>query len=175
MIERTFIVVFRTARSIQQLRSLCIQIVEADLIEKFIRGSGPGGQSINKTRNNVQLTHVPTGIRVECQETRDLHSNRTIARKILKNKLELLEKGEDSKIGKRIKKLQKRKYNAARRAKKKYAEEKPAELKQPTSTGASRGLAEADEEDDLEFDEEEDEEVEEELEVPKGDSKGGLE
>ena len=34
---------------------------ECDLDEKFVRGSGPGGQSVNKSRNKVQLTHKPTG------------------------------------------------------------------------------------------------------------------
>ena len=60
---------------------------EADLEESFVRGSGPGGQSINKTANNVQLRHKPTGIRVTCQETRSLQQNRIIARKNLLEKV----------------------------------------------------------------------------------------
>lgn len=51
------------------------------------KGSGPGGQSINKTENNVQLLHKPTGIRVTCQQTRSLSQNRAIARKILRDKV----------------------------------------------------------------------------------------
>jgi protein subunit release factor B len=42
-----------------------IHINEEDLIEKFVRGSGPGGQKINKTNNCVDLLHVPTGIRIK--------------------------------------------------------------------------------------------------------------
>ncbi|KAH9998999.1 RF-1 domain-containing protein [Russula vinacea] len=61
---------------------------ENDLEESFVRGSGPGGQSINKTENNVQLLHKPTGIRVSCQETRSLKQNRKIARRILLDKLD---------------------------------------------------------------------------------------
>jgi len=61
---------------------------ERDLEESFVRGSGPGGQSINKTENNVQLLHKPTRIRVSCQETRSLEQNRKIARRILLNKLD---------------------------------------------------------------------------------------
>lgn len=38
------------------------QLVEAELEEQFVRGSGPGGQSVNKTANCVVLTHLPTGI-----------------------------------------------------------------------------------------------------------------
>ena len=52
-----------------------------------ILGSGPGGQSINKTNNNVQLLHKPSGIQVKCQETRSLQQNRKIARKILLEKV----------------------------------------------------------------------------------------
>lgn len=37
------------------------QLVEGDLEEQFVRGSGPGGQSVNKTSNCVVLTHLPTG------------------------------------------------------------------------------------------------------------------
>ncbi|KAF9650921.1 hypothetical protein BDM02DRAFT_3140328 [Thelephora ganbajun] len=64
---------------------------ESDLEESFVRGKvptrdGPGGQSINKTNNNVQLLHKPTGIQVKCQETRSLQQNRKTARKILLEK-----------------------------------------------------------------------------------------
>ncbi|KAK7689118.1 hypothetical protein QCA50_007809 [Cerrena zonata] len=66
------------------------ELKEADLEESFVRGSGPGGQSINKTNNNVQLLHKPTGIRVSCQETRSLDLNRRGARKLLLGKLDKL-------------------------------------------------------------------------------------
>lgn len=66
------------------------ELREEDLEETFVRGSGPGGQSINKTENNVQLLHKPTGIRVACQETRSLTQNRKIARKLLLDKLDQL-------------------------------------------------------------------------------------
>ncbi|KAF8638795.1 hypothetical protein AX17_001854, partial [Amanita inopinata Kibby_2008] len=59
---------------------------EEDLEESFVRGSGPGGQSINKTENNVQLLHKPTSIRVSCQETRSLALNRKLARRLLLEK-----------------------------------------------------------------------------------------
>ncbi|KAI0713441.1 RF-1 domain-containing protein [Earliella scabrosa] len=66
------------------------ELREEDIEETFVRGSGPGGQSVNKTENNVQLIHRPTGIRVCCQETRSLKQNRKLARKILLDKLDAL-------------------------------------------------------------------------------------
>ncbi|KAF7304652.1 hypothetical protein MKEN_01179100 [Mycena kentingensis (nom. inval.)] len=66
------------------------ELREEDLEETFVRGSGPGGQSVNKTRNNVQLVHRPTGIRITCHETRSLHTNRRIARKLLVERLDQL-------------------------------------------------------------------------------------
>jgi len=67
------------------------ELKEDDLEESFVRGSGPGGQSINKTENNVQLLHIPTGIRVCCQETRSLELNRKFARRLLLEKLDALQ------------------------------------------------------------------------------------
>ncbi|KAG0705023.1 RF-1 domain-containing protein [Suillus ampliporus] len=66
------------------------ELREEDLEESFVRGSGPGGQSINKTENNVQLLHKPTGFRVACQETRSLQTNRMFARRWLLEKLDKL-------------------------------------------------------------------------------------
>jgi len=63
---------------------------EEDLVESFVKGSGPGGQSINKTENNVQLLHKPTGIRVSCQSWRSLDLNRRHARKLMFEKLDKL-------------------------------------------------------------------------------------
>ncbi|KAI6006393.1 RF-1 domain-containing protein [Pisolithus marmoratus] len=64
------------------------ELREEELEESFVRGSGPGGQSINKTKNNVQLLHKPTGIRVSCQETRSLQTNRMLARRQVLQKLD---------------------------------------------------------------------------------------
>ena len=96
------------------------QLIDSDLVEKFIKGGGNGGQSINKTSNMVQLKHIPSGIVIECQKTRELQSNRKIARKILRDKLEFLSYGDDSKIGKKILKIQRTKSKSRSRALKKY-------------------------------------------------------
>lgn len=64
------------------------ELNEDDLEETFVRGSGAGGQKINKTSNRVILVHLPTNCRVECQDTRSLQQNRKIARKRLRLKVD---------------------------------------------------------------------------------------
>ncbi|EDO14857.1 hypothetical protein Kpol_345p5 [Vanderwaltozyma polyspora DSM 70294] len=55
--------------------------LETECTESFMHGGrGPGGQKINKSNSKVQLKHIPTGIVVECQETRSRDQNRKIAR-----------------------------------------------------------------------------------------------
>lgn len=58
-------------------------IFEEDLQEKFVLGSGPGGQKINKTANCVFLKHLPSGTHVKCQESRSRAANRLRARELL--------------------------------------------------------------------------------------------
>lgn len=91
-----------------------IVLDEKDLEEKFVRGSGPGGQSVNKSNNCVQLTHIPTGISVSSHEQRELVSNRKTARRKLIEKLDLLYNGAQSKKAKKIAKKQKKKAKAKR-------------------------------------------------------------
>lgn len=84
-------------RSIQTTSSLFLpsklpkiqKLNESDLIEEFVRGSGPGGQAINKLSISVSLIHKPTGIRVQCHAQRSRESNRKEARKILSEKVDL--------------------------------------------------------------------------------------
>lgn len=65
-----------------------IGLREVDLEETFIRGTGAGGQKINKTSSTVVLVHVPTGIEVRCQRERSQSVNRLVAREELCAKLE---------------------------------------------------------------------------------------
>lgn len=76
---------------------------EDDLEEQFVRGSGPGGQATNKTSNCVVLKHIPTGIVVKCHQTRSVETNRKRAREILREKLDVSFKGDDSEILRRQK------------------------------------------------------------------------
>ncbi|CAG8516758.1 5519_t:CDS:2, partial [Ambispora gerdemannii] len=73
-----------------------IVLNESDLEESFIRGSGPGGQKINKSSICVYLKHVPTDIRVRCQQSRSREDNRGIARHLLKLKLDEFYNGEQN-------------------------------------------------------------------------------
>ncbi|GAA5848219.1 hypothetical protein JCM3766R1_006768 [Sporobolomyces carnicolor] len=64
------------------------ELIESELIESFVRGSGPGGQATNKTSNACSLIHEPTGIRVVCHETRSRETNRKLARRIMRERLD---------------------------------------------------------------------------------------
>ena len=61
-------------------RMEALGILEEDLEERFVLGSGSGGQKINKTSSCVYLKHLPSGREVNCQETRSREKNREIAR-----------------------------------------------------------------------------------------------
>ncbi|CAM9717878.1 unnamed protein product [Phaeothamnion confervicola] len=108
--------VLRNARAASLSSSRRFELEEEDLEEKFIKGSGPGGQKINKVRNRVQLVHRPTGIAVSCQEARSLTANRSIARGWLRDKVEVHLQGANSRIGRRIERARKKKDRGRRRA-----------------------------------------------------------
>ena len=98
-----------------------IVLKNEELVETFVKGSGPGGQCINKRSSCVDLRHIPTGIRVQCQQSRSLADNRGIARKLLREKLDELINGNLSKNGQKAAKIAKQKARRAKRAKDKYS------------------------------------------------------
>jgi protein subunit release factor B len=68
-------------------KMVLLGVRQEDIVESFIRSSGPGGQNANKTSTCVYLKHLPTGIEVKCQRQRSQLFNRALARHILLDKI----------------------------------------------------------------------------------------
>ncbi|MDB4518695.1 peptide chain release factor-like protein [Akkermansiaceae bacterium] len=77
-------------------------ILEDDLVEKFVRGTGSGGQKMNKTSSCVFLQHPPSGLETKVQRDRSREMNRYLARK------ELCDKQDEITLGKKSAKQQER-------------------------------------------------------------------
>jgi protein subunit release factor B len=167
-------------------------VAESEIEESFLKGTGPGGQKIvrrlptlptvslhysphsslllvdeneqNKTSSAVQLRHIPTGMVVKSQATRSRTQNRKIARQLLAEKLEVLEKGDQSRVMVKGEVKRKRKASKAKKARRKYRR-----------LAGEKGEGDMDEDGEVEG-EGEGEEVEDDGEgETEGDIRGGVE
>lgn len=100
-----------------EARMASLGILPADLTEKFIRGSGAGGQKINKTSNCVFLKHEPTGVAIKCQIERSREMNRFLARRELCDQLDAIANGRATAKTQAIEKLRRQKRRRSRRSK----------------------------------------------------------
>lgn len=101
-----------------------LNIQDVDFIEKFIIGSGAGGQKLHKTASTVYLKHTPSGIEVKCQDSRSRDENRYFARVRLCEKVHALVSDEKSKVQQDIEKIKRQKKRRSRRSQQKMLDNK---------------------------------------------------
>jgi peptide chain release factor len=92
-------------------------ISKDDVVESFIKASGPGGQNVNKVASCVQLLHKPTGIIIKCQKHRTQFANRTEA-------WEMLSKAVINKYNEEVERLRQAKEKKRRQNRKRSAASK---------------------------------------------------
>ncbi|KAJ5147862.1 uncharacterized protein N7443_000552 [Penicillium atrosanguineum] len=97
-----------------------LKLNDADLTVSYLKGTGPGGQKINKTNSAVQISHKPSGIVIKCQATRSRSQNEKIARSLLADRVEAREKGDKSRVALKAAAAKKKKASKVKKAKRKY-------------------------------------------------------
>ncbi len=115
-------------------------IQEGDLVEKFILGSGSGGQKINKTSSCVYLKHLPTGIEIKCQRERSRELNRYYARKELCDRIEEKIENKKSERQQMIEKIRRQKRRRSRKSKEKMLASKKQQSEKKTLRHAPKNF-----------------------------------
>jgi len=100
-----------------EARMAALGLREADIEEKYIRSSGPGGQKVNKTASYVYLKHIQSGLEVKMQRERSQALNRYYARKRLCELVEQKKFGSKSPAALKADKIRKQKQRRKRRSK----------------------------------------------------------
>lgn len=101
-------------------------IRESDLEETFVKGSGSGGQKVNKTSSCVQILHRPSGMEVKCQRERSQAMNRFLARRELCERMEEKIEGARSARQQEFEKIRRTKRKRSQRSKARMIEAKRA-------------------------------------------------
>ena len=99
-------------------------LLDSDLDEKFIIGSGSGGQKLHKTASTLYIKHLPSGIEVKCQISRLRDDNRYYARRRLLEKFTEKILQEKTERDNEIAKIRRQKRRRSRKAKQKMLDEK---------------------------------------------------
>ena len=122
VMDSNFISATKQAELAVRLADLGVR--DGDLTEKFVLGSGKGGQKINKTASCVYLRHLPSGIEVKCQQARSQALNRFFARRLLCEELESRRDGAASARQQAIERLRRQKRRKSRRQRAKTLDDK---------------------------------------------------
>lgn len=107
-----------------QARMSALGVRESDLDEQFVRGSGNGGQKVNKTSSCVVLLHRSSGIQIRCQQGRSQALNRYLARRELCDRLDARTVEGRLAAGREVSKSRRQKARRSRRAKAKLLDNK---------------------------------------------------
>ena len=121
---------------VERLNRLRVRV--ADVSERFVRGTGPGGQKINKTSSTVTLRHAPTGIEVRCQARRSQSANREQAWSELCDRLEEKTRAEIAAAVHGREKARRRTRKKSRRQKIRMIETKRRRAKHKSARGRVR-------------------------------------
>lgn len=105
---------FKDENLAKKMQSLALKW--EDFEEQFIRGSGKGGQKINKTSSTVVLKHRPSGMEVRVQKHREQSKNRLSAYRLLVSKIEDQKLGKKSPSAIKLEKIRKQKKRRAKKA-----------------------------------------------------------
>jgi len=119
-------------------RMAALGVRESDIEESFVRSGGHGGQNVNKTSTCVMLVHLPTGLQVKCQDTRQQGLNRFIARRLLLDKIEERRNGYVAAKRAEIEKIRRQKRKRSKRAKDRMLADKARHSDKKAFRGAVR-------------------------------------